>query len=62
MTFETHSLWKQCESDTRDALNLMLTPNAPDVLHKILGKLRTATAAMQDLERQSKGRGEGQCH
>lgn len=45
-------LWRKSESDTRDAVNLFLSDAEP---FKILQKLRSATAAMQEFERRAAG-------
>lgn len=53
-------LWRKTEADIRDAQNLMLdwdecNPHAH--VCKILAKLRTATCAVQELERRMIGQG-----
>lgn len=48
-------VWRKAEANTRDALNLMLTPETPDCVFKILSKLRAATSAMQELECRTRG-------
>lgn len=46
-------LWRQAEADSRDASNLFLAPMDDDreKVFAILRKMRSATAAMQSLER-----------
>jgi hypothetical protein len=55
---EIIALWRKCESDTRDAVNLMLPPTdrvTLDRVFKTLTKLRNASAAMQEIERRMNG-------
>lgn len=49
---KSFDLWRKSESDTRDAVNLFLADAEP---FKILQKLRSATAAMQEFERRAAG-------
>lgn len=51
-TPDPQTLWRKSESDTRDAVNLFLVDAEP---FKILQKLRSATAAMQEFERRAAG-------
>jgi len=48
-------VWQSAQTDTRDALNLMIAPATPDWIFKTLSKLRSATAAMQELECRTRG-------
>lgn len=54
-------LWRKADADAQDVVNLMHTPVHPDDerdhILKILHKLRTATAAMQEIERRRLGCG-----
>lgn len=52
-------LWRKAEADARDVVNLMLSAseneNEREHAFKILKKLRSATAAIQELERRMAG-------
>jgi hypothetical protein len=48
-------VWQKAQSDTRDALNLIGSPDTPDWIFATLNKLRSATAAVQELECRTRG-------
>ncbi len=48
-------LWNRASTDTRDAANLLQGEQSRETVEKALRKLRSATAAMEALQRLSAG-------
>jgi len=48
-------VWQSAQADARDALNIMQSTETPDWIFKTLTKLRSAMAAMQELECRTRG-------